>query len=348
MLNRPHIRRWVAALLPPIFFAALGLYAAWPWLPLARGAAPTRSIIFYGFSITSEVMNEAIFPAFQANWEEQTGERVAFVDAFAGSGTITNQLVMGVPADVALLALESDAQRLVAAGVIAADSWRTLPHEGVVNRSPFVIVVRPGNPLGIHSFTDLGAPGVRVVHPDPLTSGAANWAILAEYGAGVRAAGGDPQGGVALLLAIGKNVVAQASSARGALTQFQNGFGDAVITYEQDVLLDVRSGRLAAEIVYPPSTVLSEHTLVVVARNVAPDEAELIAAFVDFLWSAEAQRLFVDYGFRSVEETINVESAHFAPIIDPFYVADFGGWETVRPQIIDAVWKSQVLPELGR
>ena len=102
---------------------------------------------------------------------------------------------MGVPAELVLLSLESDADRLADAGVGPARSWRALPHEGVVNRTPFVILVRPGNPKGIRDFSDLARPGIRVVHPDPLTSGGAQWAIVAEYGAGARAAGGDPAAG---------------------------------------------------------------------------------------------------------------------------------------------------------
>ena len=158
---------------------ALAVYVLWPWLPLPARAAPPRTIIFYGFSILGDTMNNAVFPAFQKEWEAKTGEHVEFISSFGGSGTVTNQLIMGVPAHAALLSLESDAQRLAGQGVIPPNSWRSLPYNGVVNRTPFVILVRKGNPKGIHDFVDLTRPGVRVVHPDPLTSGGANWAIIA-------------------------------------------------------------------------------------------------------------------------------------------------------------------------
>ncbi|HXF63060.1 MAG TPA: substrate-binding domain-containing protein, partial [Caldilineaceae bacterium] len=292
-IKRSVLWRRLRSAVPLAFFGLLGLYAVWPWL--SYQAAPPRTVVFYGFSILGEVMNEAIFPAFQAHWYATQHERVEFISSFAGSGTITNQLMMGVPADLALLSLELDAQRLAEAGVIAPQSWQALPHRGVVNRTPFIILVRPGNPKQIHDFADLTRPGIGVVHPDPLTSGGANWAILAEYGAAVRRRAASPQAGHDLLLGIWRNVVAQAASARAARTQFENGFGDALITYEQEALWDRQRGQLNAEIVYPHSTVLSEHTLVVVARNVEPDERELIDAFVAFLWSEEAQRLFVEY-----------------------------------------------------
>ena len=341
-LRRQRIAARLDVLLAYAFCAALFVWAAWPWLPAGRADRPPRTIVFYGFSILSEVMNEAVIPAFEKRWRAQGGEPVEVVASFAGSGMVTNQIVLGVPAELALLSLESDAARLAEAGVVPPGSWRQLPHEGVVNRTPFVILVRPGNPKKIHDFADLALPGVRVVHPDPLTSGGASWAILAEYGAGTRATGGSPEAGERLLTGIWKNVVAQASSARGARTQFDNGFGDALITYEQEPLADLKRGRLQAEIVYPKSTVLSEHTLVIVQRNVTPAERPAVEALTRFLWSEEAQRLFVAWGFRSVEERWN-DNPSFGRIEDPFLVADFGGWKRARREIVDGVWKDRVL-----
>jgi sulfate transport system substrate-binding protein len=330
------------------FLAALFLFAVWPWLPLpGRGARP-RIIVFYGFSILGEVMTQSVFPAFKREWYERTGERVEFISAFAGSGTITNQLIMGVPGDLALLSLELDAQRLSEAGVIAPLSWHSLPHRGVLNRTPFIILVRPGNPKDIRDFADLARPGVEVVHPDPMTSGGANWAIVAEYGAGLRSAPDQPLAGYNLLLGIWRNVVAQAASARAARTQFENGFGDALITYEQEALWDQVQGKLHAEIIYPQSTILSEHTLVVVERNIPAEERDLIDAFVAFLWTETAQTLFVERGFRSVDDRLNEANPSFGRIQSPFLIDEFGGWAQAKHEIIDGIWKNRVLKELGR
>lgn len=331
-------------------FAFLGggmlLYALWPWLPLVHGKPP-RTLVLYGFSILGEVMNEGIFPAFQEVWAAQTGERVEFISAFASSGTVTNQMIMGVPAEVAILSLELDALRLVEHGVVDGPTWKALPHEGVVNRTPFIILVRPGNPKQISDFADLARPGVGVVHPDPLTSGGAQWALLAEYGS-VTLQGGSETAAYEQLLGIWRNVVAQAASARATRTQFETGFGDALITYEQELVRDRARGRLAAEPVYPYSTILSEHTVVVLERNISPDQRELVDAFVNFLWSEEAQRIFVAYGFRSVDESLNSANPDFGYIAAPFVVADLGGWIAARDNIVNAVWKERVLPELRR
>lgn len=332
-----------------ILGAALLLYALWPWLPLPGRAKPPHTVVVYGFSILGEALNEDVLPEFARRWEKESGERVELITAFAGSGTVTNQLILGVPAQCAILSLELDAHRLGDAGVIPAGSWHRLPHGGVVNRTPFVLVVRPGNPKAIRAFADLARPGVRVVHPDPLTSGGANWALLAEYGAAARAQPGrEREAGFAALLGLWRNVAAQAASARAARTQFENGFGDVLVTYEQDVLEDAVAGTLPGEIVYPRSTVLSEHTLVVVERNVPPEDRRVVGALVEFLWSEPAQRLFVQRGFRSVDERLNAGNPAFGHIEDPFRVADFGGWLRVKKEIVDGIWKERVMKEVGK
>jgi len=323
----------------------LGLYALWPMLPWGR--VTTRTVVLYGFSILGEVMNEGVFPAFQADWQRRHGERVEFISSFASSGTVTNQMILGVPAQIAILSLELDALRLVDRRVLAGPTWRTLPHGGVVNRTPFIIMVRPGNPKSIKDFDTLSRPGVGVVHPDPLTSGGAQWAILAEYGAALRRTR-DPGAAHRQLLGIWQNVVAQASSARAARTQFENGFGDALITYEQEAVRDRARGKLAADVVYPRSTILSEHTVAIVEKNVKPEERGLIQSFAEFLWSDAAQRIFVEHGFRSIDDRLNTANRLLRAIEDPFTVRDLGGWKRAKSEIIEAIWQRQVLREVGR
>lgn len=340
-MRRPQV--W----LPAIFWILLFAFAIWPWVP-GKTPAP-RAVVFYGFSILGDVMTQRVLPAFERHWEGLTGEHVKFATSFAGSGTVTNQIIMGVPAQLALLSLELDAERLADAGVIPPGSWKRLPHGGVVSRTPFIIVVRPGNPKCIRDFSDLARQGVKVVHPDPLTSGAANWAILAEYGSAVRQ---NPdrceQAGHDLLRGIWRNVVAQAQSARAARTQFENGFGDALVTYEQEALWDQAHGRKHSEIVDPASTVFSEHVLVVIDRNIEPGQREVVKALVDFLWSGQAQKLFIDSGFRGADGSLDALNPGFARIADPFSVGDLGGWRRAQRDIVNHVWKNQVLKELGR
>jgi sulfate/thiosulfate transport system substrate-binding protein len=322
------------------------IWTFWPWLPFGRNVYP-RTLVIYGFSILEQSMSKSIFPAFQKKWKAETGQDVEVISSFSGSGTVTNQLIMGVPAEIAILSTELDAQRLREAGVVKAETWKDLPYGGVINRTPFVILVRKGNPKGIHDFSDLAKPGVRIVHPDPLTSGAANWSLMAEYGAAVRKPGAKPEDGKALLLGIWRNVVAQVGSARAARTQFENGFGDALITYEQDAIGDSPPDSLSHEIVYPRSTVLSEHTVVAIDPHVSREQRELVKTFLDFLWSEEAQRLFVNDGFRSIDASLNEGNSKFGTIQDPFLISDFGGWQQAKQRIIDKIWKEQVLKEVN-
>jgi sulfate/thiosulfate transport system substrate-binding protein len=330
-----------------VILAGVVLYTIWPWIPGIH-ATPTRTLVLYGFSILGEVMNDGVFPAFEAEWRRQRRESVQFISSFAGSGTITNQMILGVPAEVAILSLELDGLRLAEAGVLAGETWRSLPHSGVLNRTPFIILVRPGNPKGIRDFADLTRPGIQVVHPDPLTSGGANWAIVAEYGAAARHSSDPAEAGYRLLLGIWRNVVAQAASARAARTQFENGFGDALITYEQEALRDQARGRLRSEIVYPRSTIYSEHTVVVLDKNIDSSQRELVDAFVSFLWSEPSQAIFVKYGFRSVDEALSRANPSFGQIEAPFLINDFGGWPKAKREIVDGIWKRRVLKEIGQ
>lgn len=329
-----------------LLIGGLLLYAVWPWVPGVRGT-PRRTVVVYGFSILGEVMNGGIFPAFEEEWLAQTGEDVEFISSFAGSGTITNQIILGVPAEVAILSLELDALRLVDEGRLVGETWRDLPHQGVLNRTPFIILVRPGNPRAITDFADLTEPGVEIVHPDPLTSGGAQWAILAEYGSALIESGDEAEA-TDQLAGIWRNVVAQAASARAARTQFQGGFGDVLITYEQEVIYDQMRGELEGEIIYPHSTILSEHIVVVIDANIPEGDRAVVDAFVEFLWSEAAQRIFVEYGFRSVDEALDAGNPHFGTIEEPFTVADMGGWPQAKAEIVEAIWKQQVLEELGQ
>ena len=76
--------------------------------------------------------------------------------------------------------------------------------------------------------------------------------------------------------------------------------------------------------------------------------ATCVDAFQRFLWTEDAQRIFVKYGFRSVIDRLNEGSTAFGRIEDPFRIADMGGWKRAKKEIVDAVWKERVLKELGK
>jgi sulfate transport system substrate-binding protein len=317
--------------------------------PLSEsGGSGGVNITLYGFSIMKEPLEKAIYPGFKDKAKREHNINVNFTSSFAGSETVTNQILQGVKAQVAILSIERDAQRLQQGGFVTTD-WHNLPQRGIVNRTPFVILVRKGNPKGIHDFADLAKPGIRLIHPDPTNSGGAQWSILAMYGAEMFKAeklGGTPDRTKALqtLQAIWRNVISTPASAREARTTFELGNGDALITYELDALLmKQNNAKVDAEIVVPEATIFSEHPVVIIDRNISAFDRPVIDAFVQYLWSEEAQRAFVKSNFRSsTNDALNRENNELATIKYPFMVDYFGGWEKAYPEIIEGIFRDQV------
>lgn len=307
-----------------------------------------RVVTLYGFSVMKEVMDTTILPAFTEKWKREQGEDVRFITSYAGSETITNQILQGVAADIGIFSIERDVHRLVERQLVKPDWKAGLPQGSIVNKTPFIILVRQGNPKGIHDYADLARPGVGVIHPDPDSSGGAQWSILAIYGSELKKSQAetgtaDPARALNLLKAVWKNVRATPGSAREARTTFETGYFDALITYELEGLLMKQAGA-PVEIVVPRSTILSEHPAVLIDKNVTDDERPLLVAFMQYLWSDEAQQAFVRHHFRSVtNEGFNDANREFARIELPFTVADlFQGWERAYPDVIEGVWRKQV------
>jgi sulfate transport system substrate-binding protein len=335
--------------LAPLLAACLALVAlssCLPQSPTEHGDAGTAQITVYGFSIMKEALEKAIYPAFAAKWKSEHGQDVKFVSSFAGSETVTNQILQGAPAHVAILSIERDAERLKEGGAVTTD-WHNLPQHGIVNKTPFVIIVRKGNPKNIRDFADLGRAGVKLIHPDPVSSGGAQWSVLAIYGSELvkseKASGSkDETRALQTLQAVWHNVVSTPGSAREARTQFETGYGDALITYELEGLL-MKQANAPVEVVIPEATIFSEHPAVVIDRNVRAVDRAVVEGFLQYLWTDEAQRAFVQYHFRSVtDESLNDASKEFAHINQPFTVDYFGGWDKAYPQVIEKVFHDQV------
>ena len=312
--------------------------------PPAEGGDIT--ITLYGFSIMKESLEKAIFPGFAARWKQLHGQEVRFQSSFAGSETVTNQILQGAPAEVAILSIERDAQRLKSGGFVTTD-WHSFPSRGIVNKTPFIIIVRKGNPKGIHDFPDLGKPGVQLIHPDPVSSGGAQWSILAIYGSElkkseVESSEQDKARALQTLKSMWRNVKATPGSAREARTTFELGNGDALITYELEGLL-MKEANAPIEIVVPRSTIFSEHPAVVIDKNVSADKRQIIDAFMQYLWSDEAQQAFVKFHFYSTtNDAFNQANTGFGKIELPLTIEYFGGWDKAYPEVIEKIFRDQV------
>ena len=333
----------------------LGLLVFSSCMPTPTSESGGINITLYGFSIMKEALEKGIYPGFAAKWKQEHGQEVRFTSSFAGSETVTNQILQGVKAHVAILSIERDAKRLKDGGPVTSD-WHALPQKGILNRTPFVILVRKGNPKGIHDFPDLARPKIGLIHPDPVSSGGAQWSILAMYGSVIIKSEQsrnaelppgqhdehDKAQALQLLQAIWRNVISSPGSAREARAQFESGYGDALVTYELEGLL-MKEANSPVQVVIPEATIFSEHPAVVIDRNVSAAERPVIDAFMQYLWTDEAQRAFVKFHFRSSSnEALNQENKELATIKYPLSVDYFGGWDQAFPDIIERVFRDQV------
>jgi sulfate transport system substrate-binding protein len=331
--------------LPAAVCIVLALLAS-SCLPKPPAEGGDITITLYGFSIMKESLEKAIFPGFISKWKQQHGQELRFQSSFAGSETVTNQILRGAPADIAILSIERDADRLKKDGFVTSN-WHSFPGKGIVNKTPFVIIVRKGNPKGIRDFSDLANPGLKLIHPDPISSGGAQWSILAIYGSELKKSetetgGQDPAHALQILKAIWKNVISTPGSAREARTTFELGNGDALITYELEALL-MKEANAPVDVVIPKATIFSEHPAVVIDKNVTGAKRQVVDAFMQYLWSDEAQQAFVKFHFHSsTNPAFDQANAEFGHIDMPFTIEYFGGWDRAYPEVIERVFRDQV------
>lgn len=312
----------------------------------ACGAAPTEpgpsgdsvNLILAGYTTPREAYAE-IIPLFQAQWLEQTGQTVTFEESYQGSGAQSRAVVEGFEADIVALSLEADITRIEEAGLITYDWKAAVPNNGMVSTSVVAFAVRAGNPLGIADWADLGEAGVEVLTPNPATSGGAMWNILALYGAALRGqvegvAADDAEAARGFLTQVLGNVTVMDDSARDSITNYEQGIGDVAITYENEILVGQQAGN-DYEMVIPTSTILIENPVAVV-DGYADEHGtrEVAEAFVAFLFTAEAQEIFAQYGLRSIDPDVAAATAdQYPPVADLFSIEFFGGWPQARQDI---------------
>jgi sulfate/thiosulfate transport system substrate-binding protein len=229
---------------------------------------------------------------------------------------------------VVTLSLEPDITRLVDAGLVAKD-WNAGGHRGMVTDSVVVLVVRKGNPKSIRTWDDLVKPGVEVIEPNPFTSGGAKWNIMAAYGAQL-AAGRTHEQAVAWLEQLFRNVPVQDKSAREALQTFIGGKGDVLLAYENEAIT-AQQKQQAVDYVVPDDTILIENPIAVVTRS---RNATAAKAFVDFLLSDDAQRIFAQKGYRPLNQEV-AATANFPKPPGLFTIDDLGGWAEVTQRFFD-------------
>ncbi|WP_017729249.1 sulfate ABC transporter substrate-binding protein [Halalkalibacterium ligniniphilum] len=299
------------------------------------------------YTVPKEAVQE-IIPLFQEYWKEEKGQTVTFTESYDASGSQTRAILEGFEADIALLSLEGDIEKLVEANLITHD-WKSKPFEGMITGSVVALGVREGNPKNIQDWSDLTKEGVEVLIPNPKTSGGAQWDVNAIYGAGLKISeeegGQNPNQAKEFLSQVYKNVKTLDKSGRASMTTFEKGIGDVIVTYENELLARNLAGE-NYEIIVPKYTIDIRNPAAVIDKNVdAHGVREAAEAFVDFLWTPEAQTIFAQKGFRAVEPNIASEFADQYKTPEGLFGIDYlGGWSQVSETIYadGAIW-DQVL-----
>jgi len=276
----------------------------------ASGDAKTKlALVAYS---TPQVVYDELIPAFR---KTEAGKEIGFSTSFGASGDQSRAVEAGQKADVVSFSIEPDVTRLVKAGLVGED-WNSGANKGLVTTSVVSFIVRKGNPKNIKTWDDLLKPGVKVLTPNPFTSGAAKWNLLAAYG----------HGGLKYVRElITEHVVVQDKSGREALQNFTSGTGDVLLSYEYEATTARKKGE-KVDFVVPDKTIKIE--IDIATTKDAPPEAK---TFVDYVLSEAGQRKFAEWGYRSVNPAVRNPPEPK----DLFTIEDLGGWERVNDELFD-------------
>ena len=230
--------KWFLSVVVVLFLAGLLINCGGKETP---GKPQEDQLILGAYTVPKDAYQKEILPAFQKYWLEKTGRKVTFSESYIASGAQSRAIAAGMEADIAALSLEDDIVRLVKAGLITHD-WKAKRCYGFVTRSVVVLAVRPQNPKQVKTWEDLTSENINVIYPSPKTSGGAMWFVNAIYGAGlkmteVKNGKQDPVYARDLLKRIQNRVKVMDKSGRESVTTFEKGFGDVLVTYENEALL---------------------------------------------------------------------------------------------------------------
>jgi sulfate transport system substrate-binding protein len=290
----------------------------------AAGDGSGGELALVAYSTPKEAY-EQLIPAFQKTTQ---GKGVSFTQSYGASGDQSRAVAAGLPADVVALSLAPDIDKLVEPGIVDAN-WADTPTDGFVTDSVVVFAVRKGNPKHIKTWDDVVKPGVEVITPNPFTSGGAKWNLMAAYGSQI-AQGKSPQQGLDFLHKVLANTAVQDKSARESLQTFAGGKGDVLLSYENEAITAQKAG-IALDYVVPDQTILIQNPVAVTKNSKNPQKAK---AFVDWLVTPEAQKIFASKGYRSVLPDLVDEQTYPTPK-SLFKIDEFGGWSKVNDEFFD-------------
>ena len=304
------------------------------------GASPAANkgnveLTLVGYAVP-KAAHDAVIPKFVEQWKKEHNQDVTFKQSYGGSGSQTRAIIDGLEADVVHLAIPSDVEKLQKSGFIQPGWENKHPNNSIVASSVGAIVTRAGNPKGIKTWADLGKNDVKVITANPKTSGGARWNFLALWGS-VLKTGGDEAKAQDFVTNIYKNAPVLPKDAREASDAFfKQGQGDALINYENEVILANQKGEKLPYVV-PDINISIDTPVAVVDKNVDKHGTREVAeAFVKYLYTPDAQREFTKVGFRPADPTVAKEvESQFPKVTTLFKSQDIGDWGKIQKQFFD-------------
>ncbi|MBZ0328864.1 thiosulfate ABC transporter substrate-binding protein CysP [Halomonas sp. ANAO-440] len=303
---------------------ALGVSLATPAL------AAEREILNSSYDIARELFS-AINPEFRDWWQAEQGEEIAIQQSHGGSSAQARAILQGLRADVVTYNQVTDVQVLADAGLVAEDWQELLPNNASPYYSTTAFLVRKDNPKGIESWDDLVREDVKMVFPNPKTSGNGRYTYLAAWGFAQQHFDGDEEQIHDFMRTFLRNVAVFDTGGRGATTTFiERGIGDVLISFESEVN-NIRGeyGRDDYEVIVPPVSILAEFPVAVVEPNAERNGTQDLAqAYVEYLYSEEAQRMLAGFNYRVHHEAVVEAFADQFPETELLRVEDIvGSWE---------------------
>lgn len=293
--------------------------------------AEDKELLNSSYDIARELF-AAINPAFQQHWQAEHDGELTIKQSHGGSSAQARAILQGLKADVVTYNQVTDVQVLADAGLVAEDWQSQLPNNASPYYSTTAFLVRKGNPQGIESWEDLAAEGVELVFPNPKTSGNGRYTYLAAWGAAERNFDGNEDQVREFMSDFLGNVKVFDTGGRGATTSFiERGIGDVLISFESEVN-NIRDeyGSDEYDVIVPPVSILAEFPVAVVEENAERNgNLELARAYLDYLYTEEAQRQLAGFNYRVHNEAVKEEFADRFPETELFEVQDvFGGWDS--------------------
>lgn len=326
--NQKRSRR--ASLKATLFATGIGLC----WLiPSAYAAG---DILNASYDVTRELFKE-INPAFVADWKKKTGESITINQSHGGSSKQARSVIDGMEASVVTMNQANDIDILAEKGLLPAEWAKAFPNGSAPFYSTMVFLTRKGNPKQVNSWDDLGKPGLKVIVPNPKTSGNGRYTYLAAWGSVIKSGGTEVQARQ-LVTRLFKNVPVLDGGGRGATTTFtQREIGDVLVTFENEVQLVRQEFGDNFEVVYPKTSILAESPVAVVDKVVNKlGNRKQATAYLQFLYSEAGQEIIAKHFLRP-RSVIAVKkyAANFKPI--SLFTLDevFGGWKQAQKKHFD-------------